>query len=73
VVTETTLGPDVHGMGVPTMAVANLVHDLRFGGFTGGFHVVHANEFTQEDLNEVLHAVGVIAATENQTTSRTLQ
>lgn len=70
----TTLGADVHGVGLPSLAVIDLIRDLHFSGIDGGINLVHsAGNFTQDDLDLILGGVGAGLAIQSLATSATIQ
>lgn len=70
----TTLGPDVQGVGLPTLAVIDLIRDLNFAGIDGGINLVHSAPcFTQDDLDQIIGGMGAGLAIQSLATSATVQ
>ena len=51
------IGPDSHGVGIPTIAIIDLIKDLNFAEIDGAILVAHAGAIAQDDLNDILEQV----------------
>lgn len=72
--TETTLGPDINGVGLHFMAVIDMIHDLRFSGVDGAICLVHAGRcFTREALEMALECSAIGDSIQRLATSATVQ
>jgi hypothetical protein len=71
---ETTLGPDINGVGLPFMAVIDMIRDLRFSGVQGAINLVHAGPcFSQEALDLAVECSVIGDSIQSLATSAALQ
>lgn len=67
------LGPDTQGIGLPTMAIIDLIRDLNWADITGMIFVAHRGVIGQNDLERIMTQVSPAYAIRNLATTATVQ
>lgn len=71
---QTTLGPDLYGVGLPTLAVIELLRNVHFLTPNGGAHLVHpSGVFDQRHMRTVLECFGDSVRLNELATSASVQ
>ena len=71
---QSTLGPDIDGVGLPSVAVREVLLDLNFAGLGGEVRLVHESScFNFEDFNAVLDGLIACLKVQHGATSCSIQ
>lgn len=64
------IGPDQHGIGLPTVAIIDLVRDLDWTDAMSVLHVVHAGALNADEVHSIMVQMAPAYQIRDMTTTR---